>query len=189
VEAFMAAAVADYRRKSETYLVAGHAAIVGPPAIPAYVGLVDQATNAGASPDLVTALNDVAATLVAAGASVSFVVMAADVFASFIALTSDEVQWWLKDFASVSLTGQATTVAGITIATSPDLPAGTILGGDSEAVDFRETGPIRVTAVNLPNGGIDLGLFGYFGHVLHDNAGLVKATVATTPLAAKAKGK
>ena len=43
------------------------------------------------------------------------------------------------------------------------IPAGTVLVYARPAVRFQELGavPIRVEAVNLPNGGIDTALFGY----------------------------
>ena len=40
-----------------------------------------------------------------------------------------------------------------------------------------ETGPINVNAINLPNGGVDFGLFGYWAQLVHDDDGLAKATV------------
>ncbi|MEB0161182.1 hypothetical protein, partial [Pseudomonas sp. AH2 (2023)] len=59
----------------------------------------------------------------------------------------------------------------------PALPAGTVLGGDSDAVSLYETGPINVNAINLPNGGVDFGLFGYWAQLVHDDDGLAKTTV------------
>ena len=35
----------------------------------------------------------------------------------------------------------------------------------------------RVQAVNIPNGGIDIGVFGYAGDLLNDARGLVKQAV------------
>ena len=42
-------------------------------------------------------------------------------------------------------------------------------------------GPINVQAVNLPNGGIDLGLFGYWAQQVHDDDGLATITVDASP--------
>lgn len=177
VEAFMAAAVQDYRRKSEAFLSTGHPGSVGPPALAPVVGLIDEATDVGGSDDLVDALADVVGALLGVGARVSFIMMASDVYADFIKLPADQVPWWLQRQGSVSLTGQSVDVADVTIGAEPSLPAGTVLAGDRDAVDFRETGPIKVQAINIPNGGIDLALFGYQGQLVHDAAGLVKTTV------------
>ena len=62
----------------------------------------------------------------------------------------------------------------------PSLPAGTVVGGDRDAVSLYETGPINVNAVNVPNGGVDYALFGYWAQLVHDNDGLAKATVSGT---------
>ena len=92
------------------------------------------------------------------GARLDYLAMAPDVFGAFIALPATDVPWWLQAQGTVGLSG-TTTVAGITINTIASLPPGAVLGGDRRALDYRESGPIRVDAVNLPSGGIDLGLF------------------------------
>jgi hypothetical protein len=62
-----------------------------------------------------------------------------------------------------------------------------MLGADRNAVDFRETGPFRVQALNIPNGGIDVALFGYQGQIVHDARGVVKVAAPVLPLAASSK--
>lgn len=178
VEAFLAAATQDYRKKSQTYLIDGHAAITGPPAIPAYVGLVGDATALGALADVPKALAALSGFLAGNGARTSFVVMASDVFKGFLGMSSAGVPWWVQGQGSVSFDG-STTLAGTTIVVDPAMAAGTALAGDRDAVTFYETGPIRVQAVNLPNGGVDFGLFGYYGHITHDAKGLASCTVTT----------
>ena len=104
-------------------------------------------------------------------------------WASLLALTDDDIPWWVKGSGSVSISGGSAGLADLTVAHDPALPAGMVLGADSEAVDYRETGPIRVEAVNIPNGGIDLALFGYQGTIVQNAVGLSAATVTVTPLA------
>jgi hypothetical protein len=183
LEAFQQAAIRDYKRKSQTFLIDGHAAITGPPAIPAVDGLVDEATDLGASADLVTGVQAIVSFLTGNGASVSFIVMASDVYGEFLTLTTGDAPFWLAQGASVGLNGTA-VIGGTTIVVDPNMDDGVILGGDRDAVTFWETGPIQVNAVNLPNGGIDFGLFGYYAHLVHDDDGLATTTVTVAASAA-----
>jgi hypothetical protein len=185
IEAFLDAATVDYMLKSETWLVAGAPPVVGPPAIAAIPGLIAEATVvAGPQPDLPAALVALAQQLANVGATLDWLVMASNVFGAFAGMTTAEVPWWLQAQGAISLSGGTTDLASMSIATDPNLPAGTLLGGDSEAVDFRETGPIRVQAINLPNGGIDAALYGYQGYIVHDDRGLVTTTVTVAAMAA-----
>lgn len=185
LEAFQEAAVRDYRRKSGTYFLNGHAAIVGPPAIAAADGILADATDLGPSADLVAAIQEVVGFLIGNGAQVSFLAMAGDAFQDFFGMTSDEAPWWLAKQAVINLDG-TTDLASVTVVVDPNLPAGTVAGGDREAVDLYETGPINVNAINLPNGGVDFGLFGYWAQLVHDGDGLAKTTVGAGGAAAAA---
>lgn len=60
----------------------------------------------------------------------------------------------------------------------PGLDTGEIIVGAKQAATFHELGggaPIRVEALNVANGGVDAGVFGYAGTVIHDDRALVKA--------------
>ena len=192
VEAFLKAATQDYTKKSQTYFLDGHGAVAGPPAVPAAAGLIDGAHDLGAQADLLTALSACITYLLTNGANVSFVAMASDVYAAFLGLGEAEVPWWLRNQGSVSLTGSV-DVAGLTIASDAGMAPGTVLAGDKAAVSLWETGPIQVQAINVPNGGIDLALFGYWANMVHDDDGLVTASVTaaggTTSGRAAAKKK
>lgn len=163
IAALLSAAVADYGVKSEAALMAdvlaAATAVAGPAANPT------------------EALVNLAIALSAVGARMDFVGMAGDVAGVFLGMTQAEVPWWLQAQGSVNLAGPQVSTAGITIFTDPAITAGTIVAGDSRAVDYRETGPFRVQAVNIPNGGIDVGVFGYQGDIVQDAAGLAKTTV------------
>lgn len=143
-------------------------------------------TAAGAplpASDFLSALAAVIGALSGEGARLDYLAMATDVFVPFSQLTSADVPWWLQAQGSVNLTGPAsTTVAGITVGVVPSLPDGALIGGDRRALDYRESGPIRVEAVNIPQGGVDLGLFGYANHLVIEDAGLAVAQVTVTPL-------
>jgi hypothetical protein len=60
------------------------------------------------------------------------------------------------------------------------VPAGTVYVGVRNAMDHRELpgSPIRVSAVNVPNGGIDDAVFGYRATMLQDADGLATVTFA-----------
>lgn len=60
------------------------------------------------------------------------------------------------------------------------VPAGTVVAGNRNASEFKELpgSPIRVETVSIVNGGIDGGVFGYYATLLHEAAGLQKATFA-----------
>jgi hypothetical protein len=176
LEAFQAAAVRDYAKKSQDFFINGHPAITGPPAIPAADGILADATDLGAQADLVTAVQAVVTFLTGNGAQVSFIAMASDAYRDFFAVTSADAPWWLANQGSVNLNGNS-DIAGTAVVVDPSLPPGTVLGGDRDAVSLWETGPINVNAINLPNGGVDFGLFGYWAQMVHDDDGLAKATV------------
>lgn len=58
---------------------------------------------------------------------------------------------------------------------SPDVPAGTVLAGVRPAAKFRQLpgSPIRVTAQNLANGGVDEAFFGYWAIETQHESGIV----------------
>ncbi len=175
VAAMFTAATADYSMKSEQYL--GENLLAG-------------ATVGAGAASLIEAINVVVQTLTGVGASLTFIAMSTDLWSEFLLLPEDQVPWWLRSQATINLNGSTTTIAGISVFTDLSLPAGTVLGGDRKAVDFRDTGPIRVQAVNIPNGGVDIALFGYQGEIIQDDRGVVSVTVtAPPPEAARAASK
>ena len=176
IEAFLRAATQDYVKKSEIYLIDGHGAVTGPPAVAAAPGIISAATDLGTQASLPEALSAITTFLTSGGANVNFLAMASDVYADFLTLPEASVPWWLKNQATVSLDGNV-SVADVTIGVDPGMAAGMVLGGDRSAVSLWETGPINVQAINLPNGGIDLALFGYHANMVHDPAGLAKCAV------------
>jgi hypothetical protein len=70
--------------------------------------------------------------------------------------------------------------AGFQIIPSSVLDAGTVLVGSREAATSYELpgSPIRVEALDMVKGGIDVGLFGYHAVVLHDAGALALVTPA-----------
>jgi len=57
------------------------------------------------------------------------------------------------------------------------VPAGTIIAGNRKAATFKELGstPIRVEAIDMTNGGVDGGVFGYYATLLNNPTAIQKA--------------
>ena len=65
-------------------------------------------------------------------------------------------------------------VGGLSFRVNPSLPAGTVIAGDRRAVKIAEVSPpIRVQAIDLPRGGVDLGVFGYIAAMVVDPRAVV----------------
>jgi hypothetical protein len=84
---------------------------------------------------------------------------------------------------SVSLTGGDGNVGGLAFRTHASLAASDVIVGARPAATWYELGstPIRVEAVNIANGGIDVGAFGYGVLGLHSAKGIAKTTVTPAP--------
>lgn len=164
LESWFTAATDDYKEKTETYVA---------------TTLLAAATAVTPAPETVTsalaALGLAAANI---GANISFVSFASDVWADFIELPADLVPWWLQAQGSINLRTTDGEAGGIRFSVNQALPAGTVLGGDSRAATWYEVNPpIRVQAVNIPQGGVDVGVFGYGALLVNDARALLKATV------------
>jgi hypothetical protein len=171
LEAFFRAATRDVALKQEAKVSAA---------------LQAEASDATAT-DLVGALGVIATSLSGIGASPSFIGVASDLWGEFLSITADAAPFWLASSTSVSLSGSEGSVSGLRFFVDPNLPAGHILGGDRNAATYFEASPspLRVQAVNIPNGGIDIAVFSYQAVLVNDPRGLVDVTVGPAlPLAA-----
>ncbi|ASR83714.1 major capsid and protease fusion protein [Arthrobacter phage Mariposa] len=104
------------------------------------------------------------------GARLSTIQFGVDAWEEFINLPEAQVPWWLKAQGSVELDGMKGRAGGVSFSANLGLGAGQILGADKRAATYYEAGsvPIRVTAQDIPRGGVDLGVFGYAGAIVHD---------------------
>jgi hypothetical protein len=163
LESFFQAATRDYALKTEA-LVSSR--------------LQNNATDATAT-DLTGALGVIATELSAVGATPGFIGVASDLWGEFLSVTSDQAPFWLASGSSVSLSGSDATVGGLRFFVDPNLPAGHVLGGDSQAATYYEAqpAPLRVQAVNIPNGGIDIAVFGYQAVLVNDLRAIINVTV------------
>ena len=114
----------------------------------------------------------------AVGANLGAIAMAPDAYTQFVGMTTADAPWWLSRFGSVDLGTQGGSVRGLTIGVSADLAAGTILALDPAAATFYERKPpVQVQAENIPQGGIDVGVFGYVALIVNDPRAVLKAVV------------
>jgi hypothetical protein len=83
----------------------------------------------------------------------------------------------------VNLSGSSASVNNLSIFESAAVPAGTVIAGDRRAVtQYTPRGnPFTVRAIDLANGGIDAGVFGYSAEIVNDPLGIVSVTVTATP--------
>jgi hypothetical protein len=84
---------------------------------------------------------------------------------------------------SVSLADGSGNVGGLAFRHHAGIADGDVVVGVRNAASWYELGstPIRVEAVNVANGGIDVGAFGYGVLGVHDDTGIAKATVTHAP--------
>lgn len=165
LEAFWTAAVASYKAHTEAQTLD-------------YITSEVDTTDLGAD-DLLGTLGKMGARFARLGASMDAIFIAPDLFEEYAALTQAEVPFWLANSTGVSLKNQTATVADLNVRTLPTLTDGDVIALDKRAADYYEKNPpVRVNAVDLPRGGIDLGLFGYHGTLINDDRAIVRASLA-----------
>jgi hypothetical protein len=165
VESYWAAMADSYAELSEAYFVTDI--------------LVAGATNGTAAAGVTvssTAQEVIVATalqVIAGGGIPHFVGVAADLFSEYLSNPAIDALEFLTGNAGFDGTG---SLGGMRIFLSPSLAAGTALGGDRRAARVHELSgsPIRAQAVNMPNGGIDVGVFGYLSGFLTKPSAVVK---------------
>lgn len=155
IESVYRGATADYRRQTEMWF--------GEQILEAATEVAGVTTVLGA----LSAFNVQAARI---GAKLSTIQFGVDAWEEFINLPESEVPWWLKQQGSIELDGLKGRAGGVSFSANLGLGAGQILGADKRAATYYEAGstPIRVTAQDIPRGGVDLGVFGYAGAIIHD---------------------
>lgn len=164
LEAFWTAAVASYKAHTEEQTLT-------------YV--LDEIAPTITGGDLLGTLGKLGARFARLGASMDSIFIAPDLFEEYAALTQNEVPFWLANATGVSLKNQTATVSDLNVKTLPTLADGEVIAIDKRAADFYEKNPpVRVNAVDLPKGGIDLGLFGYHGTLISDDRAIVRASLA-----------
>ena len=144
--------------------------------------VLGDATDAGTAADVMTAIDQACQALDDVGATVSWVAVAPDLWATYRATNSADAPWWLA--GSSSFQGQdASTFGGQRIFRSAALDAGTVIAGDKRAVtQYTPRGnPFQVRAVDIANGGMDVGVFGYSAELVNDSRGIQQVSVVVIP--------
>lgn len=153
------AAMDSYRQNSEKYVAE---------VLLAEGGVKSVAADA----DIVTVLSELGEAFAASGASLDFIQMSADYWAEFVNMKAADAPFWLQSQGSVDLNTAGGNAGGLSFRLNSNLPAGTIIAGDRRAVVIAEK-DVKVTALDIANGGVDLGVFGYVGVLVTDPASIV----------------
>jgi hypothetical protein len=170
--AYYAAMAESYARKSDLH-------------VPGQLKAGATVVTAGAVPSGVStamaAIVDGALAVIDKGVP-TFAIVEKSLYRSLLLTPADQVLAYLNASLSLedgTLSGfrivpAASTAVGDASSTT-GLDVGEVLVGISSAATFYELGdgtPIRAEAVDMVNGGIDAGVFGYGGVIVHDAAGL-----------------
>lgn len=108
----------------------------------------------------------------------SFAVVSKDLYRDILLTRNDDT---LAHF-NAALGLDEGTISSFTVVPHKNLDAGTVLVGAREAATSHELGggaPIRVEGLDMVRGGIDVGVFGYYGTVIHSEAALALVTDST----------
>lgn len=113
------------------------------------------------------------------GATPSAVAVGSDIWGALLEIEDNKKPWLFGGAASL-VEGSA-TVGGVKLSLNHGLAAGQILAGDKLAAAYHEwkNPPLSLTAVNIANGGVDLGVFGYWGAIVQDPTALVTTTIGS----------
>lgn len=166
IDAYVRKMVELYQRKSDAYALAEtvSGATTGTP------GTVPSGADAG-----LTAVIDLALAVQAAGGTPNIIRVAPNLYRSML-LQLDGNQF---AYLSASFGLPSGDAAGLDIRADARLAASQVLVADRNGIGVWELpgSPIRVDAVNVVNGGIDKGFFGYIAAGVIDPAVVLKATL------------
>jgi hypothetical protein len=94
----------------------------------------------------------------------------------------------ILEYLNMALGLEEGSIQNFKIVPRSDLLPGQLIVGCTPAVQFLELPgvPIRVDALNIANGGVDQGVFGYYAQILHNADGLAKVSLAAASIDAGA---
>ncbi|MDN5666939.1 MAG: HK97 family phage prohead protease [Renibacterium salmoninarum] len=163
IETVYRKAVDEYKQKTESYVS---------------TELKAKATAVPEQASITAALTELGVRAAGLGANLSFIQFDPLSWAEFVALKADQVPWWLRQQGQVNLGTVSGSAGGMSFSVNRELDARQMMAGDRRAATWYEVDPpIRVNAVDLANGGIDLGLFGYGAVLVNDARALFKTTI------------
>lgn len=141
--------------------------------------LVSGATTVSAT-DLASGINKGVGAIVdgiiavSAVGDAAFALIATDLYKSMLLTPADEV----SSLINLSMGAREGDALSIKLVHAPDLTSNKVLVGAKAAHTFYELGgsPIRVEALDVVNGGVSGGVFGYYANLTHDATGLAIVT-------------
>lgn len=141
--------------------------------------LLAQATAVTGVTSAIAAIDKASETLGNIGANLSFIAVAPNVMAFLRSVTSANAPWWLASQGSVSLQNRSIDLGGVTLTSNPALANGTILVGDSRAVDYRESTDLKFKALDVAHGGVDISFIKFNAQKVTDAGAILKFTGIT----------
>lgn len=162
-------AVKSYKEQSEAYAVER---------LLAEATVVPTESTVGLPTLLATIGQDVAQVR---GGRIDVVQMGSGRWGELLDMTEAQVPWWLRGQGNISLTEVGGSIGGIAFSVNHDLDPFDAVVLDKRAVKAQEVDPpIKVQALDVPRGGVDLGVFGYVAVGVTDSR-LVRVYRDATP--------
>lgn len=164
IESIFQMATDDYKRKTEAWFAAE---------------VLKAATARSDMTTVLMALQKLPIEFGKLGARISSIQMGEKAYEGFLNLKDNQVPWWLQRQGEVDLANARGVASNVSYVMNPALGQNDILAFDSRAASYYEEGPspIRAQVLDLPRGGVDVGVFGYAGALVHDPRAIMKATV------------
>lgn len=111
------------------------------------------------------------------GGRINRIFLAEDQFQLLEDVPTDDLPLWLKSAViGLDIAAGKSEVGPLRIAVDGTLEDGQVAAFDSRAAVVREKAPFQVQAINVPNGGIDLGIFSYMRFEPNDTRLIIKRT-------------
>lgn len=172
---FWAATMRDYKRKSNTGIrTRALAAATAPGAITAALGGTATVAAGGVLAILKQVVRDIRKI---DGGRANRIFLGDDLFAELEDLPTENLPLWLKSAAiGLDIAEGSADIGTLRILNDSSLAAEQVTAFDNRALKVKEKSPIQLRAINIPNGGIDLGFFGYLRLDTHDKRVVVKRT-------------
>lgn len=169
-----------WRAMTESYAMVSDGAVLADIITAAGAATPMGTVPAGVAPGMVAIVDGALEVLTNTNSLPTFAVVPTALWRGIVLTKEDDVLAYLN--ASMGLENGTIDQFRIIPTANPALPADQVLVGARDAATVHELGgeaPIRVEALNVPNGGIDAAVFGYYAVNVHDADGL--ALVDTTP--------
>jgi hypothetical protein len=111
------------------------------------------------------------------GGRINRIFLAEDQFQLLEDVPTDDLPLWLKSAViGLDIAEGTSDVGPLRIAVDGTLADGQVTGFDNRAAVVREKAPFQVQAINVPNGGIDLGIFSYMRFEPNDTRLIITRT-------------